>query len=108
PGQRHSGQSGQPRPKTPTTVAAGASSLEVVRENGPHAAAKVWIASMYPTNALAAPLTGDMLPVGGGGAALTATISIGAPRAERRGGWPVGTDAGADTGPYATVTDSAD
>ena len=59
---------------------------------------------MYPTGTLNGPQTGDMImSVGGGGAALAATISIGAPRTGRQGGGPVGTDAGAETGPYAIV-----
>src|ERR1700761_1854867 len=59
---------------------------------------------MYPTSTL----TGDIMSVGGGGAAFAATISIGPPQAGRRGGGPVGTDAGAETGPYAVVTGTSD
>src|ERR1700758_1689963 len=59
---------------------------------------------MYPTSTL----TGDIMSVGGGGAAFAATISIGPPQAGRRGGGPVGTDAGAETGPYAIVTGTSD
>lgn len=62
---------------------------------------------MYPTNTLAAPLTDEIMTVGGGTGALAATISIGAPRAGRLGGGPVGMDAGAETGPYAIVTETS-
>ena len=62
---------------------------------------------MYPTNTLAAPLTDEIMTVGGGTGALAATISIGAPRAGRLGGGPVGMDAGAETGPYAIVAEAS-
>src|ERR1700755_3372395 len=69
--------------------------------------AKVWNLSMYPTNTLTEPPTGNIVSVGGGAAALAATVSIGAPRGGRRGGKPVGADAEAETGPYAIVTEAS-
>src|SRR5579862_8108802 len=61
---------------------------------------------MFPASTLAVPPTGDFACTGGGAAASAATISIGSPRAGRRGGNPVGTDAGAESGPYAIVTNA--
>jgi RNA polymerase sigma-70 factor (ECF subfamily) len=60
---------------------------------------------MYPTNTLgdARPLT-EAITFGGAGAALTATATQQASRAALTQGGPVGTEAGAETGPYATLT----
>src|SRR5215831_15576385 len=59
---------------------------------------------MYPSKTLgdAPPLDGIIF--GGAGAALSTTAGVRIPSAEQTQGGPVGTDAGAETGPYATVT----
>jgi len=59
---------------------------------------------MYPSKTLedAPPL--DDIIFGGAGAALTSTAAGSVPSAVQTQGGPVGTDAGAETGPYATVT----
>jgi RNA polymerase sigma-70 factor, ECF subfamily len=59
---------------------------------------------MYPSKTLgdAPPLDGIIF--GGAGAALPTTAVVRIPSAEQTQGGPVGTDAGAETGPYATVT----
>jgi len=73
---------------------------------------------MYRTNTLSGPAVGDIMTVGGAGAALenppeTLTISLGAAAGsleaadERREGGSVGTDAGAETGPYAIVASAS-
>src|SRR5215469_18031449 len=60
---------------------------------------------MYPTKTLGdAPPLDDVIGLGGAGASLTATVPVHLPRAERTQGGLVGTDAGAETGPYATIT----
>src|SRR6516164_1852205 len=60
---------------------------------------------MYPTKTLGdAPPLDDVIGLGGAGASLTATVPVHLPRAERTQGGSVGTDAGAETGPYATIT----
>src|SRR5262249_21476477 len=64
----------------------------------------------YAINAFAAPPLADSMSFGASGAVLTtagSAASLGAPRAGRRGGGPVGTDAGAETGPYGIVTDTS-
>src|SRR5215472_2829212 len=59
---------------------------------------------MYPSKTLGdAPPLDDVI-FGGAGAALTTTASAPVPSAVQTQGGPVGTDAGAETGPYATVT----
>src|SRR5215469_14507717 len=59
---------------------------------------------MYPTNILGdAPPVDDGIGFGGAGGALAATASVRLPRATWTQGGSVGTDAGAETGPYATV-----
>ena len=59
---------------------------------------------MYPSKTLedAPPL--DDIIFGGAGAALTTTAAGRVPSAVQTQGGPVGTEAGAETGPYATVT----
>jgi RNA polymerase sigma-70 factor (ECF subfamily) len=58
----------------------------------------------YPTNILGdAPPVDDGIGFGGAGGALAATASVRLPRATWTQGGSVGTDAGAETGPYATV-----
>jgi len=59
---------------------------------------------MYTSKTLgdAPPLDGTIF--GGAGAALTTTAAVPVSSAARTQGGPVGTDAGAETGPYATVT----
>jgi RNA polymerase sigma-70 factor, ECF subfamily len=59
---------------------------------------------MYTSKTLgdAPPLDGIIF--GGAGAALTTTAAVRVPSAARTQGGRVGTDAGAETGPYATVT----
>jgi RNA polymerase sigma-70 factor, ECF subfamily len=59
---------------------------------------------MYPSKTLgdAPPLDGIIF--GGAGAALSTTAVVRIPSAEQTQGGPVGTDAGAETGPHATVT----
>jgi len=60
---------------------------------------------MYPTNTLgdARPLT-EEITFGGAGAALTTTAAQQVAQAARIQGGLVGTEAGAETGPYATLT----
>jgi RNA polymerase sigma-70 factor, ECF subfamily len=61
-------------------------------------------------NALAASPFAESMSFDAGGAVLTnagSAVSLGAPRAGRRGGGPPGMDAGAETGPYAVVTGAA-
>lgn len=60
---------------------------------------------MYPTNTLgdARPLT-EEITFGGAGAALTTTAAQQIAQAARIQGGLVGTEAGAETGPYATLT----
>jgi RNA polymerase sigma-70 factor, ECF subfamily len=62
---------------------------------------------MYPANALVAAPLGDLTPFGGAGAVLAGPVSVDGPRAARGLGGPVGTDTGAETGPYAVVTPTA-
>jgi RNA polymerase sigma-70 factor (ECF subfamily) len=58
----------------------------------------------YPTNILGdAPRVDESISFGGAGGALAATASVRLSRATWTQGGPVGTDAGAETGPYATV-----
>src|SRR5271165_7438287 len=60
---------------------------------------------MYSTNTLGdAPPPDDVIGLGGTGAALNATVPVHLSRAERTQGGLVGTEAGAETGPYATIT----
>src|ERR1700722_16077460 len=63
---------------------------------------------MHQTYSLAVPPFGDIMSVGGAGgvrahSGLAATLAVGAPRAARRQGGPLGTDAGAETGPYGVL-----
>jgi RNA polymerase sigma-70 factor, ECF subfamily len=70
---------------------------------------------MYRTNTLSGPVAGDVMTAGGAGPMLenppeTLTITLGtaagsleAPAGGRRERGPVGTDAGAETGPYAVI-----
>ena len=63
---------------------------------------------MYPTDTLGdAPPLDDVIGLGGAGAALNATVPVHLSQAERTQGGLVGTDAGAETGPYATITTSS-
>jgi RNA polymerase sigma-70 factor, ECF subfamily len=60
---------------------------------------------MYPTNTLGdAQQIDGFVAFGGAGAALTVTTPQHGSRAARTQGGPVGTDASAETGPYATLT----
>ena len=61
---------------------------------------------MYRTNPLTGPLFGDIMAAGLADQGGPATFSIERPSPVRREGSPVGTDAGAETGPYAVVTES--
>jgi RNA polymerase sigma-70 factor, ECF subfamily len=60
---------------------------------------------MYATKTIGdAPPLDSALTFGGAGAALTTTAALRVPSVAQTQGGPVGTDAGAETGPYATVT----
>jgi RNA polymerase sigma-70 factor (ECF subfamily) len=73
---------------------------------------------MHPANTLNGPLPGEIMAAGGSvtapgkpvleNPAASATISIGATPNGRRGRGSVGTDAGAETGPYAVVASAKD
>jgi RNA polymerase sigma-70 factor, ECF subfamily len=65
---------------------------------------------MHPTNMLTGPLFGDIMAVSATGPALVSSVlppPVRAPRVARRERGLVGSDAGAETGPYAVVTGAA-